>query len=482
MSKTTNTPPKPKGNLSPRPYARLLTMIGDQLIKNEKIALFELIKNSYDADADWVQVRLIDFIEEKDKNGELIEIKSSKNSYIEIEDDGNGMNWSVLSDAWTNPASPLKLLDKQKGKRKSSRKKRLIQGEKGIGRYAAFKIGSTIEIFTRSIEENSKEIYLKSDLSKYDEETFIKKNDRDSKVEFLDEVVYDYEINNTAKEIFEKPILIQNSKKKRKNYGTLIRISNLKQGGLNLSRIDEIIDDVNKLGSPFSEENISKDFTFDLLINNKSRYHKDEFKLRLESLFDKAPLRITEGFFDNNFQFHFKQNSKEIHLGVERMKVIKPFRERFCDKETKEIIRKPECGPFTFQFYIFDLGKDASPKFLIDVNEKDDDDRDFIKKHRIYLYRDGVRVYPYGDPSDDWVKLDMKRGTLRAGDFLSNDQVIGYVGISNEQNPHLKDKTNREGLLEIGNAYEDFITLIQTLFGYLHTEFTKYREGIKKNR
>jgi hypothetical protein len=36
-----------KGILKPRAYARLLTMIGDQLIKNEKVALIELIKNSY---------------------------------------------------------------------------------------------------------------------------------------------------------------------------------------------------------------------------------------------------------------------------------------------------------------------------------------------------------------------------------------------------------------------------------------------------
>jgi hypothetical protein len=39
-----------------KPHARLLTMLGDQLIKNERIALVEVIKNSYDADASWVKV------------------------------------------------------------------------------------------------------------------------------------------------------------------------------------------------------------------------------------------------------------------------------------------------------------------------------------------------------------------------------------------------------------------------------------------
>ena len=42
--------------LSFKPYARLLTMLGDQLITNERVALVEIIKNAYDADADWVKV------------------------------------------------------------------------------------------------------------------------------------------------------------------------------------------------------------------------------------------------------------------------------------------------------------------------------------------------------------------------------------------------------------------------------------------
>ena len=47
-----------------RPYARLITMLGEQLIKNEIIALSELIKNSYDADASWVKVSFCNFNED----------------------------------------------------------------------------------------------------------------------------------------------------------------------------------------------------------------------------------------------------------------------------------------------------------------------------------------------------------------------------------------------------------------------------------
>ena len=72
------TKPEP---LKIRPYARLLTMLGDQLIKNERIALMELIKNSYDADAKWSRVLFEGF------GDNLVADEDSK---IVIEDDGCG--------------------------------------------------------------------------------------------------------------------------------------------------------------------------------------------------------------------------------------------------------------------------------------------------------------------------------------------------------------------------------------------------------
>ena len=152
-----------KGTLTPRPHARIITMIGNQLIRNEKVALMELLKNSYDADASWVQIRFINFDRKDD------ELKINKDSIIEIEDNGLGMSFDIIKESWINPASPYKFLLKKKGKERT-KKGRIIQGEKGIGRFAVFKLGSTIEIITRSSEKNSDEIYLKSDLSMYDSE------------------------------------------------------------------------------------------------------------------------------------------------------------------------------------------------------------------------------------------------------------------------------------------------------------------------
>ena len=53
------------------------------------------------------------------------------------------------------------------------------------------------------------------------------------------------------------------------------------------------------------------------------------------------------------------------------------------------------------------------------------------------------------------------------GDFFSNDQIIGWVDITQEGNPQLRDKTNREGLIETGGAADDFVFLIGTFLSHI---------------
>ena len=151
-----------------KPYARLITMLGDQLIKNELIALVELIKNSYDADASWVKVSFIDFAED---------YSLTSKSKIIIEDDGCGMDADILRKHWLNPATPDKL--RRKTINAKTKKGRILQGEKGIGRFAIFKLGRNIQIITRRCRQDRQgkfsdegediENTLIYDFSKYDD-------------------------------------------------------------------------------------------------------------------------------------------------------------------------------------------------------------------------------------------------------------------------------------------------------------------------
>ncbi len=435
-----------------RPYARLITMLGDQLIKNERIALVELIKNAYDADAEWVKVSFLNFNNDFTVN---------PNSKIIIEDDGNGMNEQIIEKHWLNPATPEK--KKRKKIKETTDKGRILQGEKGIGRFAIFKLGKKINIYTRRqvwdeniekfIEEGENiENVVEYDFSAYDDE-FLQKNGKETEL-YIDDLQVAFH-QRTPQTIVEKEVELGGIVRKRKPHGTIIEIENLKTNWTE-NRVNQIQKEIGKLQPIFSEE--QKD-DFRVWIYKDSEVHRSNELYReklLNCLHNKAVLKITNGIYSEKKKtFSFELNGKQKKLCFTDLVGIEVFKNYF--KDANYIT---ECGDFQFQFYIFDF-KAKDTRYILD----DEEDK-IVKEHRIYLYRDQVRVLPYGDPDDDWLKIDMMRGTKSAGMFLSNDQVVGCVDISQKENPLLKDKTNREGLIDEGRALEDFINLLQVLLRY----------------
>ena len=435
-----------------RPYARLITMLGDQLIKNERIALVELIKNAYDADAEWVKVSFLNFNDDFTVNPD---------SKIIIEDDGNGMNQQIIEKHWLNPATPEK--KKRKKIKETTDKGRILQGEKGIGRFAIFKLGKQIRIYTRrQIWDTNKEEFIEAgeeieniieyDFSAYDED-FLQK-DGEEKELYIDDLQVVFRQRN-PQTIIEKDVELGGMIRKRKSHGTIIEISNLKTNWTE-NRVNQIQKEIGKLQPIFSEEQ-KDDFRVwvykDESVHRSNELYRDKL---LNCMNNKAVFRITNGHYkEAEKSFSFELNGTTKKLFFSDLTGIEVFKNYF-----KDATYTTECGDFAFQFYIFDfMAKDT--KYILD----DDEDK-IVKEHRIYLYRDQVRVLPYGDPDDDWLKIDMMRGTKSAGMFLSNDQVVGCVDISQKKNPLLKDKTNREGLIDEGRALEDFINLLQVLLRY----------------
>jgi len=454
------------GTLKPRPYARLLSMLSDQLIKNNTVALTELAKNSYDADACWVQIR-IGNMDNYRKDG----LGESKKPFVEIEDDGDGMSFETIRDSWMNPASPDKYRRRLKG-RTRTRKGRVIQGEKGIGRYAVFQIGKKVEIYTRerlSDNKGGKEIYLITDLSEYTEELLSsEKAKHRAEPVYLDEIESRYQIRGNPRFIKPGAINVEGKRLSRKSHGTLIRITELNYGWtlLNVKKIRETL---SRLQSPFRKQ----DFDVSIVFQGDEISALKDYEL--DDVLDEALLQMT-GEVDKRgvCQYSLKRGSGEesgrLNL-VEYLKqdAVKTNRLHFYDRDDGRP-RQPECGPFRFRFYVYDLD-----------TMTDRDLKEYIRSHRLYIYRDDIRVYPYGDRDNDWMKLDIYRGLVRASFYLSNDQLIGYVDISSERNPGLRDKTNREGLLEQGTAYEDLRLLTLSAVNYLHTEYQAAKlKAIKK--
>ena len=146
-----------------KPYARLLTMLGDQLISNERVALVELVKNCYDADASWVKISFNNF-KEIPLGNDKFEIEKTSSSSITIEDDGCGMKPDIIKNHWLNPATPEKKNRKKDAPK--TKKGRFLQGEKGIGRFAILKLGKKVTITTRpEISIDDPESVIKYDFS-----------------------------------------------------------------------------------------------------------------------------------------------------------------------------------------------------------------------------------------------------------------------------------------------------------------------------
>jgi len=442
------------GTLTPRPYARLLTMLSNQLIKNNTVALTELAKNSYDADASWVQIRVGNM---DNFGGEGV--SKREEPFVEIEDDGDGMSFETIRDAWMNPASPNKFMKRQED-RIRTRKRRIIQGEKGIGRYAVFQIGKRVEIYTRKrVGENKggKEVNLITDISKYTDELLSEKTSPHSRrALFFDQLSSEYYIRDEPIFIKLGTLTIEGQAESRKNHGTLIRITELNYEWTrpNVRRIREIL---SQMQSPFRK----KDFAVSIIFEGEEISVFEDFNL--EDVLEEASLKFV-GSVDKNGICEYSLNGEKSRIDlVENLKKdwIPANREHFIeDNQT----RMPECGPFEFKFYVYDIDK-------ITDNEL----KRYVRAHRTYIYRDDIRVYPYGDVDNDWLQLDIYRGVTKAGYYLSNDQLIGYVGISSKGNPTLRDKTNREGLLEQGTAYDDLRFLALSAVNFLHTEFQKLR-------
>ena len=67
--------------------------------------------------------------------------------------------------------------------------------------------------------------------------------------------------------------------------------------------------------------------------------------------------------------------------------------------------------------------------------------------------------------------------------MFSNSQVVGFITITQAGNPQLRDKTNREGLLEVGRVTRDFVVLIQSVLAYLRSKpYEQYNASKRRAR
>jgi anti-sigma regulatory factor (Ser/Thr protein kinase) len=403
-----------------KPRARLLAQLGEQLIKNENIALIELVKNAYDADASQVEV-------------EMLLADTLTDSKITITDDGSGMTADIVANVWLEPGSDFKT-QLMKEKKVSKKYKRLPIGEKGIGRFGVHKLGNVIEMTTKS--ENSREVYVKIDWTKLNEYTYLKDVpveiiEREFPQEFMDEAT-----------------------------GTKIVIKGLKKAWTRGS-VRDVNRALSSLTSPFYTHDSFKTI---LKIPNQTDWVKDI--VSWESIKEFALFKFDvemSGDSISSFKYQFTpwqtmSKLKPRIVGIENPFVDDNLVLRWqTEEKLKHLLgdfidlSKHKIGNIHFEGYIFDMDS-----FILNMGVADKKGfKGYLSSNGgIRVFRDGLRVYDYGEPENDWLRLDHRR-FQSPSKRISNNLVIGAVYLNRSDSADLEEKTNREGFVE-NKAYEAF--------------------------
>ncbi|MBU8882313.1 ATP-binding protein [Kaistella sp. DKR-2] len=393
---------------------RILSHLGEDLIKNESIALFELIKNSYDACAKHC---IVDF-----------NFQDGKLRSLTIEDDGFGMSSKIIKTVWLVVGT-----DNKKKKLEPNECGRIPLGEKGIGRLSIHKLGNKITLISKTKGNN--EIELSIDWNKL----------------------------SSAKDINDFPIqLIENVKPKTflNSVGTKIIVEDLKTDW-DRRQLREVHRNITSLNSPFSDGND----TFSVLAKSNSNV--------FEGLPDFEDIKNNALYFGHckmhggeivEFKYEFKPWSSldrvdsgrkfELKDLLDEDKIIKKWNSdtrKFEDIDLDE----SKVGTIEFDLIIFD----TDAQIFSYVNTEKKSLKDYLRENGgVRVYRDGVRVYNYGERDNDWLGIDLKR-VHRVGGNVSNNIVIGSVKIKRDSSTGLVEKTNREGFIE-NEHYFDFVEAV----------------------
>lgn len=389
-----------------RPRARIIRTLGRELISNEIIAMQELIKNAYDADA---TVCLITFVPPLEPgHGEII-----------IEDDGEGMSLHTLQSAWMEPATLSKVRRTHSG-----RLKRRVTGEKGIGRFASARIASILELTSVS-SETQRRVTARFDWGAFDDES-----------QYLDEIQCEW---------------IEDIPPPEAKPGTKVRLIGLHDDWTREKgkAFRNLRSELSRLVSPIGRP----DFRIELEIPPPFTEFSGEVS---PPAFLGKPRYWITGRVDSNgildAVYEGPEGATQQILEKDHLPQIK-----FTGG------REPQCGPFTFEFRVWDrTNEDLRPLASEFGSTLRDIRRDLDAASGIRIYRDEFRVLL---PDSDWLRLDLRRvqnPTLR----LSNNQIVGVVSISRDQNPELTDQTNRQGIVD-SPAFEDFKSAVKDVLSRL---------------
>lgn len=385
-------------SLSFRVSAGLKNIIGRDLISDKMIAIFELVKNSYDAGANTVTISFNNL--------------NSTTPTITIADDGSGMDYEDIVGKWLFVAYSEKKQRTQDDYRNNI--KRNLAGAKGVGRFSCDRLGSKLTLSTKTLSSNSAHV-LNIDWDKFE---------IDDQREFID-IPVDYKTSTS----------LPNKKPK----GTILTISGLRESWdrssilkLKKSLMKLINPDVDNKEDPFSitfdvPELIEEDEKIRSSPKKKDGWERDIVNgTVVNDVFESMNLKTT------NIKAVISENGKTITTELyDRGEFIFKFSEK--NKEFPLL--------HNISVSLFYLNRSAKVSFTRQMGGVQP-----VNYGSVFIYKNGFRINPYGDPGEDFFNID-KRKAQGYNRNLGTREIMGRISIQGVNDGFIETSSRAHGFI-----------------------------------
>lgn len=486
--------------------ARHIGQIGRELVTDYVTALTELVKNSYDADAEAVHI--------------VYENVNTNSGKIKLIDTGSGISREDIEKKWTVIGTNNKVRSSH-----SLKYNRRYSGKKGIGRFAVERLAEhcTLYSFTQNdcfkyhinwnafeginvVDFKQRLALLEHDNNDLSTAKYIR-----SAIEYLYycEVIKE-EDKQVIKDIFgserlaveqiSTPIYMEQIAKFI--LPIMNKYKNIEEMATEIkTEITEMTDQereekIELLKNIYLRNNVNREFTGLIIELDELRDNwkeKDINKVNQEMQMLIAPSMIDDIKFKVSIEAtEFDISSYELTNEITDMKfadvtanyIEKENKVRITYKETGKEFEEAEelfelntaCGNFSIKLLYFVRSSD----YLKSNNLRTVKAREILDAFcGVKIYRDGFRVRPYGESGNDWLMLDSNKIKDTHGYLIGNNQIIGVVNLSQEENPLLVDATNREAIIE-NEAFSNMKMVVQRTVAFIQNK--RYEEFEKKKK
>lgn len=385
--------------LSFRVSAGLKNIIGRDLISDKYIAVFELVKNSYDAGASKAD---ISFVKSNEGHDQII-----------ISDNGRGMTYNDIIGKWLFVAYSEK---KPQNREKSSFRdeiKREVAGAKGVGRFSCDRLGASLTLITKP----------NSEVSAHKVEVNWNKFELDDTQEFMN-IPVQYSTSDGLPSGFSK--------------GTTLIIDELRESW---SR-DDLLRLKRSLMKLISPDANKGDVPFDIELIVPTERENDKKELRKEGI--NPDRDIVNGIVRNDIfeKLNLKTTCIEVSVSEDGQLITSKLTDRGEYIFTVVEKNRKYYGLRDINIVVFYLNQSAKTSFTRQMGGVQPKNYGSV-----FIYKNGFRINPYGEPGQDFFGIDQRKaqGWKRN---LGTREILGRISIKGNNDQFIETTSRAHGFIQ----------------------------------